>query len=66
MNKQSRPINPREHEKALYVNPNTRVPAQLAGNTGTRGNNYDIKKVRTYQNVITVTNPYKSRNMVGI
>ena len=66
MNKQSRPINSRENEKSLYINPNTRVPAQLVVNTGTRENNSDIKNAQTYQNFITAKNPDKSRHMVGI
>ena len=53
MNKQSRPINSREYEKYLYINPNTRVPARLVGNTGTRENTSGIKKVQTYKNLIT-------------
>ena len=32
---------------------------------GTRENNADIKKVQTYQNIITETNPDKSINTVG-
>ena len=65
MNKQSRPINSIEYEKSLYVNPNTRVLARLAGNTDTRENNSGIKKVRTYQIFITATNPDRSINTVG-
>ena len=65
MNKQSRPINSIEYEKPLYVNPNTRVLARLAGNTDTRENNSGIKKVRTYQIFITATNPDRSINTVG-
>ena len=36
-------------------NPNTRVPARLAGNMGISQKTYGIEKVQTYQNITTVT-----------
>ena len=65
MRKQSRPINSREDEKTLYLNTNTRVPARLEGNMGTREITAGINKVQIYQNVITATDPDKSINTVG-
>ena len=63
--RQSGPRTSREYEKPLYKNPNTRVTEQLVGDTGTMEKNSVIKKVQTYQNVITTKNLDTSRKTFG-
>ena len=52
-------------KKAFIYNTNTRVPAQLVEDTGTRENTAGIRKVKMYQNVITATNLEISRTTDG-
>ena len=53
-----------EDNNTFTSNPSTRVPAWLAVDTGTGQSNSGIENIWTYQNVITVTNPYMSRDTV--
>ena len=46
-------------------NTNTRVPARLVRNIGTKKKTAGIKNVQMYQNVITMTNLDMSKNIVG-
>ena len=52
--------------KHSMLKTNTRLTAQLAGDTGTRENNAGIKKLQKYQNIITVTNLEISIRTSGI
>ena len=64
MNDQSRPIMLWEDVNTFTSNPSTRVPAWLAVDTVTSQRTSGIENSWTYQNVITVTNPYMSRDTV--
>ena len=66
MDDQSGPRTSREDENPSTLNINTRVPARLAGNTGTEENTYGIKKVQTYQHIVTAIIADTSRNTVRI
>ena len=52
-------------KKTFMYNPNTRIPARLAGNMGTKENTEGIKKVQMYQIFITDKTLGVSRKISG-